>query len=121
MRQRRDNTLMPVPIGAAVVVRAFGNKRGVVIAVSRDGRYHVRIDGITMWCDEEALTVPAEPRKKKAARQEPQKTADEEIAPPGRVDLHGLVVEEALARVVGEIDRALLRGADRVEVVHGKG
>jgi len=37
------------------------------------------------------------------------------------VDLHGLLVEEALARVVDEIDRSLLRGADRVEVVHGKG
>jgi DNA mismatch repair protein MutS2 len=31
------------------------------------------------------------------------------------------VVDEALARVVEEIDRSLLRGADRVEVIHGKG
>jgi len=43
------------------------------------------------------------------------------VAPPGYLDLHGLVVDEALARVVDEIDRSLLRGADRVEVVHGKG
>lgn len=112
---------MPLPINAAVVVRAFGNKRGVVIAVSRDGRYQVRIDGITMWCGEADLTVPAEPRKKKAAGQTPQNAAADEIAPPGRIDLHGLLVEEALARVVDEIDRSLLRGADRVEVVHGKG
>jgi DNA mismatch repair protein MutS2 len=37
------------------------------------------------------------------------------------VDLHGLSVDEAIAQLVSEIDRALLRGAERVEVVHGKG
>jgi DNA mismatch repair protein MutS2 len=31
------------------------------------------------------------------------------------------VVDEALDRMIQEIDRSLLRGADRVEVVHGKG
>lgn len=112
---------MAVSIGAAVVVRAFGNKRGVVIAVSRGGRYQVRIDGITMWCSEEDLTVPTEPRKKKTAGQTQRTSTADEIASPGRVDLHGLRVEEALARVVEEIGQSLLRGADRVEVVHGKG
>ena len=112
---------MPLPIGAAVVVRAFGNKRGVVIAVSRDGRHQVRIEGVTMWCREEDLTVPAEPLKKKPAGDKQRATAADKIAPPGHVDLHGLLVEEALARVMEEIDRSLLRGTDRVEVVHGKG
>ncbi len=118
---RPDNILMALSIGAAVVVRAFGNKRGVVIAVGRDARYQVRIDALTMWCKEADLTVPAEPRKKKTAGQKQPPARANEAAPPGRIDLHGLVVEEALARVVVEIDRSLLRGADRVEVVHGKG
>ena len=116
-----DNTRMALPIGAAVVVRAFGNKRGVVIAVGRDARYQVRIDAVTMWCDEADLTVAAEPRKKKAAGRNPPPAPANETAPPGRLDLHGLTVEETLARAVAEIDRSLLRGADRVEVVHGKG
>lgn len=117
--------MMPLPINAAVVVRAFGNKRGVVIAASRNGRYQVRIDAVTMWCREEDLeadlTVPAKSRKTKTAGQTRRPALADEIAPPGRVDLHGLLVEEALARVASEIDRSLLRGADRVEVVHGKG
>ena len=131
---------MALSIGAAVVVRAFGNKRGVVIAVSRDGRYQVRIEAVTMWCGEDEVTVPAEPRKKKSAGDRPGRhilrgprrarlrggVPDTEedhgpVAPPGRVDLHGLLVEDALACVVSEIDRSLLRGADRVEIVHGKG
>ena len=116
---------MALAIGAAVVVRAFGNKRGVIVAAGRDRRYQVRFEAVTMWCGEEDLTVPAEPRKKKTGDR-PRRRGDAEedsapAAPPGRVDLHGLRVEEALARVVDEIDRSLLRGADRVEVVHGKG
>jgi DNA mismatch repair protein MutS2 len=117
---------MPLSIGAAVAVRTFGSKRGVVIAVGRDGRYQVRVEAVTMWCGEEDLSVPQEPRQKKRDRDRPRRHGDTEedagpVAPPGRVDLHGLVVEEAVARVVDEIDRSLLRGADRVEVVHGKG
>jgi DNA mismatch repair protein MutS2 len=117
---------MPLPVGAAVAVRTFGSKRGVVIAVSRDGRYQVRIEAVTMWCSEEDLSVPQESRKKKTRGDRPRRRDDAEedsgpAVPPGRLDLHGLVIEEALARVVDEIDRSLLRGADRVEVVHGKG
>jgi len=117
---------MPLSIGAAVAVRTFGNKRGVVIAVSRDGRYQVRIEAATMWCSEEDLTVASKPRKKKQGGNRSLRHRDTEndsgpVAPPGHIDLHGLVVEEALARVVDEIDRSLLRGADRVDVAHGKG
>jgi DNA mismatch repair protein MutS2 len=121
---------MALSIGAAVTVRTFGSKRGVVIAVSGDGRYQVRIEAVTMWCSEEDLSVPQEPRKKKGGdgtrRDGPRRHGATEkdsgpVAPPGHIDLHGLVVEEALERVVDEIDRSLLRGADRVEVVHGKG
>jgi DNA mismatch repair protein MutS2 len=39
----------------------------------------------------------------------------------GRIDLHGLSVAEAIEKVMAEIDRSLQRGADRLEVVHGKG
>jgi DNA mismatch repair protein MutS2 len=112
---------MPFALGAAVTVRPFGNKRGVITAIGRNGRYEVRIDKVTMWCGEVDLAVAPEPRKKGSRGHGPQGKVPDDVAVPGRVDLHGLVVEEALARVVEEIDRSLLRGADRVEVVHGKG
>jgi DNA mismatch repair protein MutS2 len=111
---------MPFGVGAAVIVRTFGNKRGVVTAIGRNARYEVRIDAVTMWCGEEDLAVSPEARKKSRGHRRHASVPDD-VAPPGRVDLHGLVVEEALAQVVEEIDRSLLRGADRVEVVHGKG
>jgi DNA mismatch repair protein MutS2 len=110
---------MAFEVGAAVIVRTFGNKRGVITAIGRNARYEVRIDAVTMWCGEEDLAVSESRKKSRGDR--PRGNVPDDVAQPGRVDLHGLVVEEALARVVEEIDRSLLRGADRVEVVHGKG
>ena len=113
-------------IGAEVIVRTLGNKRGVVLEAGRGGRYRIRVEGVTIWCLEQDLAIPPEGAKKKKAGHKEQRECTTalrsvEAAPPGRVDLHGLTVEEALARVVDEIDHALRRGADRVEVVHGKG
>jgi DNA mismatch repair protein MutS2 len=115
---------MAMLIGSEVVVRPLANKRGVIVE-ARDGRVRVRVEGVTIWCREEDLAAPPEDRKTKRARQRRQDTvgadARDEAAPGGRVDLHGLRVEEAIARTVDEIDRTLRRGADRLEVVHGKG
>jgi DNA mismatch repair protein MutS2 len=116
---------MPLAIGAEVVVKALANKRGVVTEATAGGRYRVRVGSVSVWCREEDLAVPQEPVKKK-------RTANKQAASPlpphsrergraRRIDLHGLTVEQALAELVTEIDRAILAGADRVEVVHGKG
>ncbi len=118
---------MPFVIGDVVVVRTLRKKRGDVIAIRRDGRYQLRIEGVTMWCREEDLASPEpdrKPKKRISNRPQGRDTTEDDpghVAPPGRIDLHGLIVEEALGRLVDEINRSLLRGADRIEVVHGKG
>ena len=117
---------MPFSIGDAAIVRALGNKRGDIIAIGRDGRYQLRIEGVTMWCREEDLDTQKDSGRTKASRRKPgrRRHTEEErghVAPAGRLDLHGLIVDEALARLTDEIDRSLLRGADRLEVIHGKG
>ena len=117
---------MPFSIGDAAVVRALGNKRGDIIAIGRDGRYQLRIEGVTMWCREEDLDTQKDSGRTKASRSKPGRRRHTEedrghVSPAGRLDLHGLIVEEALARLTDEIDRSLLRGADRLEVIHGKG
>ena len=55
---------MTLPIGTHVVVRTLGSKRGVVIEADRNGRYHVRVERITIWCREEDLAVATEGKKK---------------------------------------------------------
>jgi DNA mismatch repair protein MutS2 len=114
-------------IGNEVVVRTLGNRRGVVVDAGRNGRYKVRVEGVTTSCREEDLAAPAESKGKKKSSaapsrpERPRASGKAETSPASRVDLHGLSVEEALATVMDEIDRALRRGADRLEVVHGKG
>jgi DNA mismatch repair protein MutS2 len=96
-----------------------------VVEAARGGRYRVRVEGLTVWCREEDLADPPDaPKGRRAGRRPPAAPAadpPDDAAPPGRVDLHGLRVDEAIARAVQEMDRTIRRGADRLEVVHGKG
>lgn len=106
------------------MVRTFGHKRGVLVAAGRDGRWQVRVGGVMMWCRREDLAVPPPGKKRRERRgspRQPPESSARNAAFAGRIDLHGLTVEDAMTRVLDEIDRTLLRGADRLEVVHGKG
>ena len=114
---------MPFSVGSRVILLALGKKRGVVVATGRGGRYRVQVDNTTVSCREDDLAAPPEEdrRAKKAESQAtPARRGSTESAPASRIDLHGMSVDEAIARVVKEIDQAIRRGADRVEVVHGK-
>jgi DNA mismatch repair protein MutS2 len=123
-----------------VVVKTLANKRGVITEAGASGRYRVRIEGVTVWCREEDLAPADQPGESKtAARRKMRRSSPpaaessgdrrgthrpgdgEHGAHGGRLDLHGFRVAEALARVDDEINRALLRGADRLEIVHGRG
>lgn len=115
---------MARPVGSEVVVKPFQRKRGVILEAAGGGRYRVRVGNVTAWCREDDLASPEETKKGRTARTRPEETPPprpHDATRAGRVDLHGLTVEEALARLVDEIDRAIRAGADRVEVVHGKG
>jgi DNA mismatch repair protein MutS2 len=115
---------MPFAVGSRVIVFPLGRKQGVVVEAGRGGHYRVQVENVTVSCRESDLALP-EPQRGRRARAAPAPGAkavdDTEPAVAAAVDLHGLGVEEALARVVEAIDAALQAGADRLEVVHGKG
>lgn len=110
-----------------MVVRTLRNKQGVVDEVSPGGRYRVRVGGVAIWCREDDLAAAdaGSPKKRKRASPpetgRPGRTPAERRGPPARLDLHGLRVDDALARVDAAIDRALLDDVERLEVVHGLG
>jgi DNA mismatch repair protein MutS2 len=113
-------------VGAEVIVRPLGNKRGVVIEAGRSGRYRVRVEGILTWCRDDDLAAPPQPKKNRKpsqsrARLEHPAESERPAAPPGRIDLHGLSVTDAVDKVMSEIDQSVQRGADRLEIIHGKG
>lgn len=115
-----------LPIGADVIVLTFGKKAGVVVAASRDGRYQVRVGTLVVSCRREDLAAPPETRTKRPAGRSTATSTEREVRDrvarqSSRVDLHGLTTEEARSRVLEAIDRALQRGDDQLEIVHGKG
>lgn len=119
---------MPFQVGSTVVVVTIGKKRGIVVEAGRGGHYRVQVENAVVSCREHDLAAPDDDGGKTRKRpKRPERAtsaaagAAETPQPAGRVDLHGLTVEDAIARVVQEIDLALRRGADRVEIVHGKG
>ena len=119
---------MPYTVGALVVVTTLGNKRGEVVEAGRHGRYRVLVESATIWCREADLAAPPEPgrskrraRKPAAAVAAPPPASVSRPPPARRLDLHGLRTDEAMARVDAELNAALLRGADSVAIVHGKG
>ena len=115
---------MSFAVGARVIVLPLGRKQGVVVDAGRGGHYRVQVENTAVSCRENDLAAVPEARGKKRAHGEPPATATPAtavaVAAP-RIDLHGLTVDEALARVVEAIDNALRRDADRLEIVHGKG
>jgi DNA mismatch repair protein MutS2 len=116
---------MPFSVGDRVILLALGKKRGVVVAAGRGGRYRVLVNNCTVSCREEDLAaLPEEGARTTKARKEKKEKSKRSLGnadAPSRIDLHGMSVDEAIATVVKEIDQAIRRGADRVEVVHGKG
>ena len=109
-------------IGAEVVVLTLGRKTGVVMTATAQGRYQVRVGSISVQCraDELARPEPSKP-KRRGTITTPPAVGGPEPHLSSRIDLHGLTVQEAMAAVLKAIDSAILEGAERLEVVHGKG
>jgi DNA mismatch repair protein MutS2 len=111
----------PWPIGSEVTVLTLGRKRGVVTGATTNGRYQVQVGTLAMVCRAADLEL-AEPQRKRRKTRPAREVAESVVErAAARVDLHGLSVEDAMAAVLKAIDTAILEGADRLEVVHGKG
>jgi len=110
-------------IGAPVVVVSLGRKTGIVQAIARNGTYRVLVGGLSMACRETDLAEAEPPSKvKRRTRPEVLPPRDDAATPPSpRIDLHGMTVEQAVGVVLTAVDNALRDGAERLEIVHGKG
>ena len=115
---------MPFAPGSSVVVLTLGRKQGVIVEAGRGGRYRVQVGNTVVSCRETELAAREDRKRRRSTPKEsetPKPGSKAMAAPASRIDLHGLTVEEAIGQVLQEIDRAIRSGADRVEVVHGKG
>ena len=104
--------------GARVSYRAWNKTGQVVEKDERKGQVKVDFDGVAMWVPFGELTLDGRaPREQKKIVQ--GSAADLGFAP--RLDLRGLRADEALGELAKFLDASLLRGADQVEVIHGRG
>lgn len=95
--------------------------KGVVREVRNQGRLLVQIQQRTLVVDEAVVTQitgrprgPTPPPSGVARAVEPRHQA------PSEVDLHGLRVDEALARIAAALDAALLAGHAELRFIHGR-
>jgi DNA mismatch repair protein MutS2 len=112
----------PLAVGHWVKVTPLGKNAEIVERLSR-GRYRVRIGALTVICQEHELIPTNAPR---TSRRTPE--PGEEVArsarltpPPTQLDLHGLTVPDAIAKLASWLDRAALANLEKVTVIHGHG
>lgn len=117
---------MPPPFATGDAVQTPLGK-GIVREVRNNGRVLVDVSGRAVVFDQSAM-APLDTRTKSKIRKKTRGTAEAASERPspsatraGReVDLHGLTVDEALARVEQAVNDALLADLPELRVIHGQ-
>ena len=107
-----------IAAGDTVFVETIGYDATVVAVDPRHDRVRVRAGRLEMDVPLSAV-LPSKGKAPKAKAQ-PRKAAPSEET-PGRLDLIGLRVEEAIARIEPFLNHASLAGIGELRIVHGKG
>ena len=111
---------MQTPFGKGVVREVRNNTR---LLVDVQGRAMVMSDADVTALDPGAgrsrTADLADPRRAGVVRPAAASAAAPALA-PAEIDLHGLTVEEALARVDSALNEALLADAESLRVIHGR-
>ena len=95
--------------------------KGVVREVRNQGRLLVQIQQRTMVVDEAVVTpLTARPGGQTPPPSAVARAVESRHQAPSEVDLHGLRVDEALARIDAALDVALLAGHAELRFIHGR-
>jgi DNA mismatch repair protein MutS2 len=97
--------------------------KGVVREGGNSGRLIVEIRGRSVVLEERAvawLDTPKHPSGKEKGVPAPESATHSARRPAADVDLHGLTVEEALARAEQALNDALLADCSELRLIHGK-
>jgi DNA mismatch repair protein MutS2 len=119
---------MPDYLPGDAVQTPFG--KGIVREVRHGGQYVVDVRGraLVLAASQVSRTVGGGRRRERAMREarDPGSLRGELPipkaipTPPATVDLHGLTVPEALARIDDALNEALLAGVSELRVIHGR-
>jgi dsDNA-specific endonuclease/ATPase MutS2 len=116
-----EGDAVQTPFGKGVVREVRNNQR---LLVEVQGRaIVVREADVTMLETEPGRSRPARGAKPSTRRPGPPGPAEGRPGPSGpgvEIDLHGLTVEEALARVESALNDALLADMEQLRLIHGR-
>lgn len=107
-------------------------KRGTVTETLSGGRYRVAVGNLIVTCEGRALRIvsavaPGGERQAKRSKDIaiPPKVVHQltsrQKTPARSLDLHGLRASDALSKLSGFLDAAILAGFDKVTIIHGHG
>ncbi len=113
-RHARPGDPVRLPTGATGTLVSLPDRRGRVVVASGSAR-------VAMAADALAPAAPEDARAERAVPRVAVQTSTPAESVPGRIDLRGLRVDEALDRVGAALDAAAGAGRARVEIVHGLG
>jgi len=111
-------------VGQAVWLRSMG-ARGVISEI-KGTRYFVQVERFTVECVASNLSQE-KPKGMKKSKYKISPKHHPALKPAknkrllASIDLHGLNVEEALARVEKRVNDVIIADLDRLEIVHGVG
>ena len=94
--------------------------KGLVCAVRNHGRLLVQVQQRTMVVDAAAVTALTARQRLASPPTDAAGTAEPQRHAPTDVDLHGLRVDEALARIDAALDAALRAGHAELRFIHGR-
>jgi DNA mismatch repair protein MutS2 len=94
---------------------------GRVTRVLEDGTAQVQVGGMTVEARAAELAPPKEPPSEEAQRLAEAMRVRKSLTFADEIDIRGMTVDEAISALGKYLDDAMLAGASRVRIIHGKG
>ena len=125
----KDKTEQSLPIGAHVEAPHLKRRGLITSGPNNRGEYAVQMGAMLIWIKEaqlrqlsgrqEANKIENTGKRKERFRQKRYPGSSSSNCP--RIDLHGYTQQQALEKLEITLDKALLNGADSIEIIHGLG
>ena len=105
-------------VGREIYCPAWGKSGSILEKDDRAGKIKVNLGGVKIWMTTKEITV-TESESKSDVKQLYKKTDQESMGL--LLDIRGFLAEEAEAELNKFLDKALIQGRSKLEIIHGRG
>lgn len=108
-------------VGQRVAYPAWNKTGAVQEKDERKQALKVELGGVSLWLSHRDVAPVSGPEGPSPSRAAATPRTGQAAPAPLRLDLRGQRADEALSELASFLDRALLRGSEQVEILHGRG